>query len=93
MVRLLAKRASHVLGLMPVAHFLTATAPLPHLAVASAVVGHPVVKRFAPRLAAVATVGLAVVALAGFVKGLKTSRRSSRVATVDVGDLERSSVT
>lgn len=71
MGRKLAKHASTLLNVLPFFHGLTRTAQAPHLMAAAAVFRHPVVRRFAPGLSAVATVGLAAIAVASFVKGFR----------------------
>lgn len=80
--------STRVLSLLPFAQALTKTPASPTLMTAAALVNTPIVRRVAPGLSAVATVGLAAVALASFVKGLKHKKSKARG-----DDLARSSAT
>lgn len=81
--------STRVLSLLPFAQALTKTPASPTLMTAAALVNTPFVRRVAPGLSAVATVGLAAVALASFVKGLKRKKAEGRRGD----DLARSSAT
>jgi len=80
--------STRVLSLLPFAQALTKTPASPTLMTAAALVNTPFVRRIAPGLSAVATVGLAAVALASFVKSLKHKKTQARS-----DDLARSSAT
>lgn len=80
--------STRVLSLLPFAQALTKTPASPTLMTAAALVNTQFVRRIAPGLSAVATVGLAAVALASFVKGLKHKKTQARG-----DDLARSSAT
>jgi len=69
----LTKGAAHILHLLPLAHGLTRTTGPASLMTAAAVVRHPLVRRFAPRLSSVVSVGLAVFGVIALVKGARTS--------------------
>lgn len=81
--------ASHLLGLLPFAQVLTKTAPSMQLLAAVALVRSPLLRRLSPRLAGVATVGLAAIAVISFVDGLKHRTQRPPAAT----NLDRASVT
>lgn len=81
--------SARVLSLLPFAQALTKTPASPTLMTAAALVNTPFVRRVAPGLSAVATVGLAAVAVVSFVKGLK----HKKTAIKSVDDLARSSAT
>lgn len=81
--------ASHILGLLPFAQVLTKTPPSMQLLAAVALVRSPLLRRLSPRLAGIATVGLAAVAVVSFVKGLK--HRTPRPSAPT--NLDRASVT
>jgi hypothetical protein len=81
--------STRVLSLLPFAQALTKMPASPTLMTAAALVNTPFVRRVAPGLSAVATVGLAAVAVGSFVKGLKSKKAQSK----RVDDLARSSAT
>ncbi len=81
--------STRVLSLLPFAQALTKTPASPTLMTAAALVNTPFVRRVAPGLSAVATVGLAAIAVASFVKGLKRKKTEGRRGD----DLARSSAT
>ncbi|MDC7683487.1 hypothetical protein PQU92_09385 [Asticcacaulis sp. BYS171W] len=81
--------ANRILGFLPFAQAFTRQPQSPQLMAAAALVNTPFVRRAAPGLSAAVTIGLAVMAAATFVKGLK--RRHDR--TIPEAELVRSSVT
>jgi hypothetical protein len=78
--------STRVLSLLPFAQALTKTPASPTLMTAAALVNTPFVRRIAPGLSAVATVGIAAVAI---VKGLKRKKAEGKRGE----DLARSSAT
>ncbi|ESQ83220.1 hypothetical protein AEAC466_13290 [Asticcacaulis sp. AC466] len=91
MAKSIVSHASRVLNVLPAAHFLTRTLPSPRIVAAAAVLKHPAVRRAAPGLSALATVGLATLALVSLAKRVK-ARKQARIPG-DAGALERSSAT
>ncbi|MDV6329914.1 hypothetical protein [Asticcacaulis sp. 201] len=91
MAKSIVSRASRVLNILPAAHVLTGTLPSPRIVAAAAVLKHPAVRRVAPGLSAVATVGLAAVAVMSLVKRMKARKLDRRQGEATV--LERSSAT
>lgn len=68
--------ASGILAALPFAQSLTRQTPSPQFLAAAGILNNPLMRRYAPGLAAVATTGLAAVAVVSFVKGLR--RKSQR---------------
>ncbi|UDF04957.1 hypothetical protein [Asticcacaulis sp. AND118] len=71
MSRRFANTATQVLGLLPFAQTLTGRMPSPKVMAAAGLVNAPFIRRLAPGLSAALSVGLAVVAIASFVKDMK----------------------
>jgi hypothetical protein len=92
MIRSRSKRSDKVLNLLPVAHLLTRTLPAPQIALASAVISHPHLRRVAPKLTAAASMGLAVLAVMSIAKQLK-KRSISKAGVSKDGEPLRASVT
>ncbi|ADU14203.1 hypothetical protein [Asticcacaulis excentricus] len=73
--------ATKVLSLLPIVQTLTGRAPSAKLMAAAGLINTPYARRVAPGLSGLISVGLAVVAVVGFVKNIqhrKTTRISGR---------------
>ncbi len=89
----LAPHAARVLNLLPFAQEFTSHKPPAALLAAVALVNNPMARRIAPQITAVATVGLAAIAVASFVSSMRRKPVPVRVPAKSGPDLVRSSAT
>lgn len=78
MTRRIVPVATKVLSLLPIVQTLSGRVPSPKVMAAAGLLNAPYVRRLAPGLSGLFSVGLAVVAVAGFVNDLR-SRKASLV--------------
>ncbi len=89
MKRSIVTGASRFLAILPFAQGLTGQPADPKLMTAAAIASHPSVRRFAPGLSALVTVGVAALAIASFVK----QKKRGKLPLTGNANLERSSAT